>query len=51
MNRSGSVSIQIVQKTGRRNKVVKTVGYATTQREEELLILIAKHEVEQLQGF
>jgi transposase len=49
-NRSGSVSIQIVQKIGRRNIVVKTVGYATTQREEELLILIAKHEVEQLQG-
>ena len=49
-NRSGTVSIQIVQKTGRRNKVVKTVGCASTQREEELLVLIAEHEVEQLQG-
>ena len=49
-NRSGTVGIQIVQKTGRRNKVVKTVGCASTQREEELLVLIAEHEVEQLQG-
>ena len=49
-NRSGTVSIQVVQKIGRRNKVVRTIGSASTQREEELLILIAKYEVEQLQG-
>ena len=49
-NRSGTVSIQIIQKIDRRNKVLKTVGSASTQREEELLILIAKHEIEQLQG-
>jgi hypothetical protein len=49
-NRSGSVSVQIVQKTGRKNKVIKTVGLANSQREEELLTLLAKTELEQLQG-
>jgi hypothetical protein len=49
-NRSGSVSVQIVQKTGRKNRVIKTVGLANSQREEELLTLLAKTELEQLQG-
>jgi transposase len=49
-NRSGSVSIQIIQKIGRRNKVLKTVGCARTHREEELLLLFAKTEIEHLQG-
>ncbi len=49
-NRSGSVSIQIVQKVNRSNKVFKTVGIAKTKREEELLLLLAKTEIEQLQG-
>ncbi len=49
-NRSGSVSIQIVQKVNRSNKVFKTVGIAKTKREEELLLLHAKTEIERLQG-
>jgi len=49
-NRSGSVSIQIVQKINRSNKVTKTVGVAKTKREEELLILLAHTEIARLQG-
>ncbi len=49
-NRSGSVSIQIVQKNKRKNKVIKTVGVAHTHREEELLTLLANTEMERLQG-
>ena len=49
-NKSGSVSIQIVQKVKRKNKVIKTVGIAHTQREEELLILLANNEIGRLKG-
>ena len=49
-NRSGSVSVQIIAKTGRKNKVVKTVGCARTGREEELLLLLANTEIAHLQG-
>lgn len=49
-NRSGSVSIQIVQKANRKNKVVKTIGIANTKREEELLLLLSKSELRRLQG-
>lgn len=49
-NRSGSYSIQIIQKVGRRNKVIKTVGCAKTLREQELLLLVAKTEIERLKS-
>jgi transposase len=49
-NRSGSISIQIIQKNKRKNNIIKTVGVAHTQREEELLILLAKTELELLKG-
>ena len=49
-NRSGSVSIQIVHKVNRSNKVLKTIGIAKTQREEELLTLHANTELERLEG-
>jgi len=49
-NRSGSFSIQIVQKHNRSNRVIKTVGIAQTKREEELLLLLAKSELERLSG-
>lgn len=49
-NRSGSVSIQILRKIGRRNKVVKTVGVALTCHEEEVLVQRAKDEIIQIQG-
>lgn len=35
---------------GRQNKLIKTIGCAHTQREEELLILIAKNEIEKIEG-
>lgn len=49
-NRSGSVSIKITLKQGRKNKVVKSIGTAKTKREEELLILLAKTEIERIKG-
>jgi transposase len=49
-NNSGSVSIQIINKVGRKNKLIKTIGCAKTKREEELLLLLAKTELERLQG-
>lgn len=49
-NQSGSVSIQILSKIGRKNKLIKTVGCARTRREEELLIQLAHNEMERLQG-
>jgi len=49
-NRSGSISIQIAQKMGRKNKILKTIGIAHTQREEQLLLIIAKNEMIKLQG-
>ena len=49
-NKSGSVSIQILLKNGRKNKLLKTVGCAKTAREEELLAMLANTEMERLQG-
>lgn len=47
-NRSGSISIQVIQKVRGRYKVVKTVGCATTQHEIENLFYLAKQEIEEL---
>ncbi len=49
-NRSGSISIQIVRKENRTNKLIKTIGIANTQREEDLLILLAKSEIDLISG-
>lgn len=49
-NKSGSVSVQILIKNGRSNKLIKSIGFAKTLREEELLLLLAKSELEKLQG-
>lgn len=49
-NKSGSNSIQIISKDRGKYKVLKTIGCAKTKREEELLILLAKTEMECLQG-
>ena len=49
-NRSGTTSIQVVQKVKRTNNVIKTVGIAKTKREEELLLLLAKTEMGRIQG-
>ena len=48
-NRSGSISVQIVQKVNRCNKIVKSIGVAKTKREEELLLLLARSELELIQ--
>jgi len=47
-NRSGSTSIQVIQKIKGKYKVLKTVGSATTLQEIEKLELKARQEVEQL---
>lgn len=49
-NKSGSVSVQIVRKIKRKNKIVKTVGVARTNRGEELLIMLANNEIDRLKG-
>ena len=49
-NRSGSLSIQIVQKVNRTNKIIKAIGVAKTKREEELLLLLDRSELECIQG-
>lgn len=49
-NNSGSVSIQIIQKVGRRNKILKTVGVGKTVQEVELLSRIASFEIEKLRS-
>jgi transposase len=49
-NRSGSISIQLINKIGKRNRVIKTVGCARTARDEEQLVLHARAEMDRLQG-
>lgn len=47
-NRSGSLSVQVIQKVRGKYKVIKTVGCATTQRKAEELVNLAKQEIEKL---
>lgn len=47
-NRSGSVSVQVIQKIKGRYKVVKTVGCATTQHKIDNLVNLAKQEIDEL---
>jgi transposase len=47
-NRSGSHSVQVIQKLNGRYKVVKTIGSATTQQEIEKLVYMGKQEIEKL---
>lgn len=47
-NRSGSTSIQVIQKINGRYKVHKTIGCATTQQNIEKLVLIANQEIENI---
>jgi transposase len=47
-NRSGSTSIQIIQKLQRRYKVVKTIGTSKNEQELEKLWFIGKQEIERL---
>jgi transposase len=47
-NRSGSISIQIIDKSRGRYKVVKTLGSATTRQEIDRIIQLARQEIERL---
>lgn len=47
-NKSGSFSIQIIQKVGRKNKILQTVGVGKTSQELELLKRIAQFEIEKI---
>lgn len=47
-NRSGSLSVQVIQKVRGRYKVLKTIGSATTQQEIENLVDLARQEIESL---
>lgn len=47
-NRSGSTSVQVIQKIKGKNKVLKTIGCATTLQEIEKLELIGKQEIEKM---
>ncbi|MBN2776491.1 MAG: IS1634 family transposase [Bacteroidales bacterium] len=49
-NKSGSISIQVLIKEGRKNRLIKTIGCAKTAREEHLLTMLAKTEIERLRG-
>ncbi len=49
-NRSGSQSVQVIQKFRGKNKVVKTIGCATTQHEIERLEQLAREEMNRLSG-
>lgn len=49
-NRSGSLSVQVIQKVRGRYKVVKTTGCATTQHEVEYLCNLAKQEIDKLES-
>ena len=50
INRSGSVRVQIVQKVGRINKVVRTIGCSTDPVEIEKLVSQAHYEKERIYG-
>lgn len=49
-NKSGSQSVQIIQKVHGKYKVVKTIGSATTQQEIDNFVNLAKQEIERLSG-
>jgi len=49
-NESGSISVQIIQKINRRNKVVKSVGVGRTDQEVDLLLRIARFEMDKLRS-
>jgi hypothetical protein len=49
-NKSGSVSVQIVQKAGRINRVIRTIGFSTDLDEIEKLQQQAEYEKERFYG-
>jgi transposase len=49
-NKSGSVSVQIISKENRKNKVIKTIGSSRTQEGINLLLHQARHELNKIKG-
>jgi transposase len=49
-NRSGSQSVQVIQKIYGKYKVVKTLGSATTQQKIDELVLLAKQEIKNIEN-
>ena len=49
-NKSGSVSVQIIDKSRGKYRVIRTIGCAKTKREAELMTLLANTELEKLSG-
>lgn len=47
-NRSGSTSVQVIQKINGRYKVHKTIGCATTQQDIQKLVLMGKQEIDRV---
>ena len=49
-NRSGSISVQIVEKINRSNKILKTIGSSTDPKEIEKLYQKALYEMPRIYG-
>lgn len=49
-NKSGSVSIQVLQKIGRTNRIIKSIGCSKNPKEIERLINEARHYISTYQG-
>src|SRR5690606_30122083 len=49
-NKSGSISVQILQKIGRRNKLIKSIGSAVSQDDLAILLAKANQELQRVQG-
>ena len=47
-NRSGSTSVQVIQKINSKYKVHKTIGCATTQQDIQKLVLLGKQEIDRI---
>jgi hypothetical protein len=47
-NKSGTISVQVIKKVGRSNRIVKTIGFGTTAEELEALERRARTELEML---
>ena len=49
-NSSGSVSVQVIQKVKGQNKLIKTIGCATTQQKIDKLVIAGYEEIERITG-
>ena len=49
-NSSGSVSVQVIQKVKGQNKLIKTIGCATTRQKIDKLVIAVYEEIERITG-